>query len=131
MKNGAKLFYLIGFIFNIIALFVLALFIALFALVYSSPDFIQKFASDTGSTIELIKEVFLVLIILFSVSFVIELVIIFFCANARKNLDRKSGKVSPHVVLLILGIVGVNLFYLLGSIFGMTAASNDNDEEDE
>ena len=130
MKNGAKLFYLIGFIFNIISLFILALFISLFALAYSSSDFIQKLASDTGSTIELIKEVFLVFIIVCSILFAIEFVIIFFCANARKNLDRKTGKVSPHVVLLILGIVGVNIFYLLGSIFGMTAASNDNDEEE-
>ena len=130
MKNGAKLFYAIGFVFNVLSIIIIAVLLGIFGFSYSQPGLLEQVATEIGVTTEFIKEAILAFIILLAIGIVIELIITFVVVWARRNLIKNTGRVSPHVILLILGIVGLNIFYLLGGIFGMTAASNDSEDED-
>ena len=130
MKNGAKLFYAIGFVFNVLSIIIIAVLLGIFGFSYSQPELLEQMATEIGVTAEFIKEAILAFIILLAIGVAIEFIITFVVVWARRNLIRNTGRVSPHVILLILGIVGLNIFYLLGGIFGMTAASNDSEDED-
>ena len=125
MKSASKLLYAIGFVFNIIGLVIIALFITLCGVALGSAEIVAKVAEESQHSVELTQQVLLTFVIVLSVVFVIHFIILFMVANAKKHLDNKTGKVSPHLVLLLLGILDCNLFYLLGGIFGMVAASDD------
>ncbi len=130
MKKSSNLFYSIGFVLNIIELVIAGLLVALFAFAYTNPDAINKVATDTGSTAEYVQSAFLVIMILFVIIAVVDVVVSVLVFVAKKNLKEKNGKVGTHILLLILGILSVNIFYLLGGIFGMVAASKDNEEDE-
>ena len=44
------------------------------------------------------------------------------------DLREGNGRTGTHIFLLVLGILSINLFYLLGGIFGVVAANDDNSE---
>ncbi|MBO6280867.1 MAG: hypothetical protein J6M95_04770 [Bacilli bacterium] len=125
MKNASKVFYTIGLVLNIIGLVFLALSIVLFAVSLTNQELLQKVATDTSRTVEFVKNVLTLGIIFISIHIVVEIIVLFLVIHAKKNLSLGNGRITTHVLLLILGIFGFNLFYLLGGIFGMVAGSED------
>lgn len=130
MKNGAKLFYTLGLVFNILGMVLYTVLFALLLAANGNQEFINQVATETTSSVNLVKEAIVVLIVINAVMLFINIVVCVLTFVARKNLNKGTGKVSPHLVLLLLGIFDVNLFYLLGGIFGMVSASKDNEIEE-
>lgn len=122
MKSTSKLLYAIGFVFNIIDLFVLTLLIVLCGVAIASSEIIAKVAAETSYTVDLVQKVLMALIIVFSIMFIVHFALVFVVLSARKNLNKNTGKLSPHVILLLVGIFDFNIFYLIGGIFGNVAA---------
>lgn len=122
MKSTSKLLYAIGFIFNVIDLFILTLVVVLCSVAITSSEIVAQVAAETSQTVDLVQKILMILIIVCSIIFVVRFALIFVVISARKNLNNNTGKYSPHVVLLIVGIFSFNLFYLLGGIFGSVAA---------
>lgn len=131
MKQTAKLFYSIGFIFNILGILVFAIFLALLCVSYNAADIIAKVAQDTQETEELVKNIILLIIIIFAIIIALHITSILLVIFARGNLAKKTGIVFPHVIILVMGLLDFNFLYLLGGIFGCVAASKDNDLDDE
>lgn len=126
MKKTSNLFYSIGFVLNIIGIVFYAVLIAIFAIAMNNAEAISKIATDTGSTVEYVRQSLLALVILISVSIVIDIVVSIFVLRAKRNLREGNGRTGTHILLLVLGILSINLFYLLGGIFGVVAAGDDN-----
>ena len=126
MKKTSNLFYSIGFVLNIIGIVFYAVLIAIFAIAMNNAEAISKIATDTGSTVEYVRQSLLALVILISVSIVIDIVVSVFVLRAKRNLREGNGRTGTHILLLVLGILSINLFYLLGGIFGVVAAGDDN-----
>lgn len=122
MKSTSKLLYAIGFVFNVIDLFLLTIVVILCGVAIASSEIIAQVAAETSQTVELVQKILMVLIIVCSVIFIVHFALIFVVLSARKNLNNNTGKYSPHVILLLVGIFDFNLFYLLGGIFGSVAA---------
>jgi hypothetical protein len=130
MKTSSKTMYLIGFIFNIFTILVLTIIAILLGVAYGSTEIIQQVATEAGQGFEEAKAVILGLVIGFSIALTINIILIFLVAHARKNLSEGNGRKTTHIVLLIVGILDVNVFYLLGGVFGLVAASDDCEIED-
>ena len=131
MKSGSKLFYAIGFVFNILEILVLIAVLAIFAIgLNGSPELFEEIAKDTQQTVDFLKSIMLGIIIVATIAIIVHVAIMFVVIYARKCLINKTGNVSPHIIILLVGILGFNFLYILGGIFGMVAASNDNDEDD-
>lgn len=132
MKNTSKLLYIIGLVINIIGLILSALFLLVFAGTMNNAEIIQKVATDTGRTVEYIKQVMIIAVIVFAVAVGLGVLVLVGSIIALYNLKKKNGKIGMHILLLILGIFDVNPFYLFGGVFGIVAANQDaNEDEDE
>lgn len=125
MKSAAKIFYLIGFIFNILALVIGILLLVLLAVSVNNAEIIARVVTQTGYGEQLVREMILALIITLSIALLLDIIAIILTLKARKDLIDNNGKLSTHIILLVGGVLTGNLFYLLGGIFGVSAASDD------
>ena len=125
MKSASQVFYTIGFVFVILGLIIETLFLIVAAIGIGNPEVIAKVAQETGYGVALIKDALMMATILLAVSVAINIAVLVLTIIAKKDLKDNNGKLSTHIILLIGGIFAVNFFYLLGGIFGVTAANED------
>ena len=125
MKSASQVFYTIGFVFVILGLIFETLFLIVAAIGIGNPEVIAKVAQETGYGVALIKDALMMATILLAVSVAINIAVLVLTIIAKKDLKDNNGKLSTHIILLIGGIFAINFFYLLGGIFGVTAANED------
>ena len=131
MKNTSKLLYAIGFIINLLGVVISITFVILLSVVISDPAKVAVIATDSNRTVAFVNDVLVALLIIFAVGLFIQIVVAILTIIARHNLVKKTGVMAPHIILLILGILSFNLLYLLGGIFAMVAASNEEDDDED
>lgn len=125
MKSASKIFYMIGFVFNIIAIIFGGLLLAFSIMGLTDHELFLKIVTEVNRGEQLVRDSLILIIVLLSIELVLEILFLVIILRARKNLNEGNGKLSTHVVLLIAGILASNLFYLLGGVFGLVAASSD------
>ena len=125
MKGASKLFYTIGLVFNIIGLVFTVIFTIGGALAINNADIIAKVAADSNRTVAFVHQVVLVFLIFCSIDAAIQIAILILTIRGIKNINAGNGRVATHILLLILGIFGVNIFYLLGGIFALASANQE------
>ena len=130
MRTASKTLYLIGYIFNIIDIVFMIITLIVGAVGLGSAALIAQIAEDTKQSVPYIHNVLLVMVIAIAISLVVHFIILLLVGRARRNLNQANGKVSAHVFLLVLGILGMNIFYFLGSIFGLVTAGEDSGRVD-
>ena len=131
MKNTSKLLYAIGFIINLLGVVITTTVVILLSVVISDPAKVAVIATDSNRTVTFVNDVLTALLIIFAVGLFIQIVVATLTIIARHNLVNKTGVMAPHIILLILGILSFNLLYLLGGIFAMVAASNEEDDDED
>ena len=125
MKSASKVFYMIGFVFNIIAIIFGGLLLAFSIMGLTDQELFEKIVQELQRGPQLVHDTLIFMIVLLSIELVLDVLFLIIILRAKKDLNEGNGKLSTHVVLLIAGILASNLFYLLGGIFGLVAASTD------
>ena len=125
MKSASKVFYMIGFVFNIIAIIFGGLLLAFSIMGLTDHELFLKIVAELNRGEKLVHDTLILMIVLLSIELVLDILFLIIILKAKKDLNEGNGKLSTHVVLLIAGILASNLFYLLGGIFGLVAASTD------
>ena len=125
MKSASKIFYMIGFVFNVIAIIFGGLLLAFSIMGLTDHELFLKIVAEVNRGEQLVRDSLILIIVLLSIELVLDIIFLVIILRARKNLNEGNGKLSTHVVLLIAGILASNLFYLLGGVFGLVAASSD------
>lgn len=123
MKSVSKIMYGIGIVVNVIALITM---ITLFALLNASKGLsdaeITQAIANAGQSISvaeyrtavnLLVNVFLVLLILETISFVFAIIGIVLAGKGTLS------SVLVHILMIVFGIIGINVFYIIGAIFGL------------
>lgn len=125
MKSASKVFYMIGFVFNIIAIIFGGLLLAFSIMGLTDQELFEKIVQELQRGPQLVHDTLIFMIVLLSIELVLDVLFLIIILRAKKDLNEGNGKLSTHVVLLIAGVLASNLFYLLGGIFGLVAASTD------
>ena len=125
MKSASKVFYMIGFVFNIIAIIFGGLLLAFSIMGLTDHELFLKIVAELNRGEQLVHDTLILMVVLLSIELVLDVLFLIIILKAKKDLNEGNGKLSTHVVLLIAGILASNLFYLLGGIFGLVAASTD------
>ncbi len=135
MKGASKVFYIIGMVTNSILILVMLIGMILFSICLADQSIIWEMVKaepDPEATFVIMLGVFTALLIVSVVMIVVESVVLVFVIRALKSLNNKEKPTAPHVLILVLSILGVNIPLLLGSIFGLVSQSTfDDDDEDE
>ena len=129
MRSASRALYIVGRIFNIVAMVFSVLTVVVGILFISLKGQIaDAAATDAIKALDDPKEVeILGIIILVSalVHLIVTIVIFILATNASKKIKEGSAEVAPHVVMLIIGIFG-DFFYFLGGIFGLVAVKDNS-----
>ena len=125
MKTASKVMYTLGTIFNIIGIFLWAIFIVLGILFRAfSEDIYERRtpgATYTEADVKIVGTVFMIIGI---VAIVITIIVLILAAYAKRKLNNNQRDLAPHIIMIVIGVFG-SLFYLLGGVFGLVAESDE------
>jgi len=127
MKEASKVLYLIGKVLNvvgIIAMLLLALVFYLNTKVTEVPE--DVYINGKIPTLEEYHEImniFAIIMIVLAVVLIIVLICAIFASRALKN---ETVNLAPHIVMIIIGVLGGTIFYLIGGILGLVAEQTQN-----
>ena len=124
MKKAAKIMYTLGIIGNFCMIFVclIGMIISLVGvanveeIIGSITEFSQE---EVTAAIAFLTSFSIIYLIIYIVT-----VILAFVAKSKVNDGKKSF--FPHILVLVIGVIGWNVFYILGGIFGIVVEINEN-----
>ena len=127
MKKAAKVMYILAIVWSCFSfLSVIGMFGAAY-LMKHYPSQIANYAYEHGieelNTIKKVLDLVNPMIIAAVVALVISIVMLIFGIRALKMLEKNGLNSTPHIVMVVLGAVFGELFYLLGGIFGTIGSS--------
>lgn len=130
MKSASKGLYIVGRIFNIVAMvfsFLLGVLGVIFLVL--KADIAAQAAADNIAAFNDEKkvEIFAVFVLVTAIIYlIVQLVVYILATRANKKLNEGSKDATPHIIMLIIGIFG-DIFYFLGGIFGLIAVNQDKE----
>ena len=123
MGNASKILYTVGKVVNIIEIVMTSLMLLLGLVVMIFGETItaniealsgmMTMLSGTGFTIG------------GAFALVLSIVTLVLANNATRALDNGIKENAPHIVMIVIGVLG-DIFYLLGGIFGLVAENTEN-----
>lgn len=123
MGSASKILYTVGKVVNIIEIVMTSLMLLLGLVVMIFGETVAAniealsgmltMASGTGFTIG------------GAVALVISIVTLVLANNATRALDNGVKENAPHIVMIVVGVLG-DIFYLLGGIFGLVAENTES-----
>lgn len=123
MKEASRLLYKVGNIINVIFI-IFALILAICCFVgYSGID--ETSAAEIGKTLAEAQALCMGFGILLVICVIVWLVVYIVAKKAIKALNDDSRSITPHVLMIIIGVIGSSIFYLLGGIFGVIAENSE------
>ena len=117
MKKSAQTMFLIGKIINIIEVVLLAILAAILAFILAG-----QIVHGTGAVFGIACLIAIFFIALFVCIPVIFLLV---CSKQNKKIVEGNNETKPRVIILVLGILTDNLFYILAGIFGLVARNQE------
>ena len=111
MEIASKVMYVIADICSWITVVLCIGLIVVFSLALANVGNLNQILAENGATGGIAT------IVALSITMLVNLVLI---ALVRKAGDKKSSK-GWDILVLILGVLGWNIFYILGGIFGLVA----------
>ncbi len=122
MKEASSILYKVGNIINLIAI-ILGVILAILCFVcYGGID--NQTAIEMGKTLTEAQTTFMAAGIAFVIFIIIWIVVYVLAKRAIKALNDSSNSIAPHVLMIIIGVLGSSIFYLLGGIFGVIAENS-------
>lgn len=123
MGKTSKIMYTIGRIFNIVELVCTALMVVAGIILTAlhgnlvSDEMPEEAALGTG----------LGILIAGIISFIIVLVVYLLATKAQKSIGNGTTEKAPHIMMIVIGAIGGDIFYLLGGIFGLVAEGREDE----
>ena len=117
MGNASKILYRVGSFFYWLQLILefLSLALSVFG-IYNYESIALKVEKYSA---EELKINFIAMTIIFSILILLNLIILAFAKKALRAVNDGVINRSPHVIMIIIGLLGTNIFFLFGGIFGL------------
>ena len=135
MATASKVMYIIGIVCNILAvigmilLILFGLFINMNAeeLVTQVGEFIEEFPlpEDIELTTELVKLIGMGVMIGGAIALVFAIAVFCLALWACKSISNGKRERAPHIVMIVVGVLSTDIFYLLGGIFGLVSENKE------
>lgn len=124
MKQGSSILYLIGNIINAIGIVLMVILgvicIAGAGSIDTVPDAYPTYTLEEYQALTKGVGVFLL------VYAVICLIVYILASKARKAVNNDTKELKPHIIMIVIGVIGSNLFYLIGGILGIVSETSSN-----
>lgn len=118
MKRASTIFYRLGQVFTIIFAIIYGLFLV--------GGVIVMVAGIANNATPLII-IGVILAIVFVFLLAMDIVLIVIANKAVKSMKQQEGKVSPHILLIIFGLLSMDYFYVIGGVLGIITTKKDKE----
>ena len=118
MKRASTIFYRLGQVFTIIFAIIYSLFLAIGVTV-------MVVGIINNATPLIIVGVILTIVFVFLLA--MDIVLIVIANKAVKSMKQQEGKVSPHILLIIFGLLSMDYFYVIGGVLGIITTKKDKE----
>lgn len=125
MKTASKVMYIIGMITNVLLFIAATLMLVVFIIGKVNPDVANQIAERLKQTVPYVDQLLGAGIGVTIFLLVANLIVLIIAISAIKNLNKGTGRVGTHVILMIGGIISWDIFYFLGGLFGIIGGSKD------
>lgn len=124
MKQGSSILYLIGNIINAIGIVLMVILgvicIAGAGSIETVPESYPTYTLEEYQALTKGVGVFLLIYA------VICLIVYILASKARKAVNNDTKELKPHIIMIVIGVIGSNLFYLIGGILGIVSETSSN-----
>ena len=125
MKTAAKAMYVIGLILTIIAAIGEAISALIFGFAMNSNEVLNELVKENPDTyvdVATAQSALTIVFVIVLVALIIDLISIFIGVKGiKKASDETPGQNGFHIAALVIGILSIEIFYILGGIFGLVA----------
>ena len=125
MKVASKVMYIIGMIANVIMFLLAIALLVIFVIGKVNPDFANQIIEsmkDSFPGVSNLMDLGLGASIYLLLS---NLIVLLLATRAIRNLNKNTGRIGLHILLMIGGILCWDVFYFLGGLFGIIGGSRD------
>lgn len=124
MKQGSSILYLIGNIINAIGIVLMVILgVICIAGAGTFTEVPEAYATYTLEEYQALVKGCGVFLLVYAI---ICLIIYILASKARKAVNNDVKELKPHIIMIVIGVIGSNLFYLIGGILGIVAETSDN-----
>ena len=128
MDVTSKILRIVGIIANVVLILLGLIFVLLFGTAVANPDIVNQVATDMGQQPDFIRN-YLNLIFIVGLVGLIAQVLVFVAVFVFNRVPKTP--VGKNIALIVLGVVGFNVFYLFAAIFGFIAAKDAQEQLEE
>lgn len=136
MKNTSNIMFKIGKIINIILipLYAIGILVGLVYAVIGIVGIVASEASDSysyssGSGVAeggaMLAGIGIGLAIGLSVLLIFEIISLVVCSKKHKEIEAGNNETAPRIFLIVFGVLGENVFYILAGIFSLVARAQE------
>ena len=125
MAKLSQKMYFIGRIVNVVEIAAALILLIIGIVFYCIPDTIA--ASSSSYTVKSASELGFSLLIAGAVSFVVVFAIYVIAIKALSTFGDGKTNIAPHIVMIIVGALGIDCFYLLGGLLGINAEYSEDE----
>lgn len=123
MAKASQVMYLIGKIINIIEIVVATLLLIAGVVCVASPDQLVG-QVDKITTVDEAKALGVTIIVMAAIMLIVSVVVLILANRAKKAVAGGTKENAPHIIMIVIGVIGGDIFYLLGGVFGIVAGNN-------
>ena len=120
MDKASKVMYSIGKVFNVIEIIMAGLAIIGGIIALSNPMMFNNMQVAP----EQIKAVAIALIVGGIIALLVSIIVLTLATNAQNTLNDGVTENTPHIIMIVIGILSTDIFYTLGGIFGIVSENN-------
>lgn len=123
MRKASSVLYLIGNIINAIAIVILVILGVLCVVAAPGIDEVpEEMASQyTLAQFQDLAKCVGVFLIIYAI---ILLIVYILGSKARKAVNNDKKELAPHIIMIVIGVLGSNLLYLIGGILGLASEAD-------
>ncbi len=124
MKKASSVLYLIGNILNGIGI---VIYLLLGIIVVAGAGSINEVPEQYQGqyTVAEFQQIAKAAGIFLLICAVISIIVFILASRARKAVNNGSKEYAPHIIMIVVGVIGTNLLYLIGGILGVVAESQE------
>lgn len=126
MKQGSSILYLIGNIINaigIVLMVILGIICTAGAGSLTEAEIPESYANYTLADYQALVKSMGIFLLVYAV---ICLIVYILASKARKAVNNDTKELKPHIIMIVIGVIGSNLFYLIGGILGIVSETSSN-----
>ena len=125
-RKTSHTLYSVGFIWNVLVVLISALVVIWADITLANGHSAAEMARGLGLSVEAMKQILLFISVLSFATFLVNMGIQVLALIQKDHIKKSNARIAPCTLFILMGIVGVNAFYLIGGIIGLGESPEDD-----